>query len=236
MIVTVSRLRKAINESIMKFLSEDKDRLRRGVQDNWPGESHDKFEEDVDLETEAEPKGSRTMRLDPQHKPLKKAPELRLNPSDPLQPKQSMPHSSLTGGSEEDFEDDYETRYIKGLGHKHEDKDRLRRAADGHTERVGPSKGKFEEELELEKQGQEEKPSAGEEKMVKHLKKAQKSGSLPKVYTDPKTGKRKPTSIYAIAKSVMGKKDKKQPKKEDLAIVSSDEDISDVVAKKDENY
>lgn len=232
MIITVSRLRKAINEQIVRFLSEDQDRLRRANVDNYTGESHGKYEESVDVE-EAGAKGSKTLRLDPQHKPAGKTPNLRFNPSDPLSPKnEPMKHSTLTGGDEESMED-YEDRYIKGLGQKYEDKDRLRRAADGHAERVGPSGGKFEEELELEKQGQEGNLSSDEEKMVKHLKKAQKGGSLPKVYTDPKTGKRKPTSIYAIAKSVMGKKDKKQPKKEDLAIVSSDEDINDVVGKKE---
>lgn len=38
-------LRRLIENDIRGVLSEDSDRLRRGIQDNWPGESHTGFEE-----------------------------------------------------------------------------------------------------------------------------------------------------------------------------------------------
>lgn len=227
MIVSIGRLRKAINESILNFLSEDKDRLRRALDGHTErvGPSHGGFEESIDID-EAGAKGSRTVRLDPQHKPVKKPSELRFSPSDPLRPKsEPMKHSKMTYVDPDDLEDI-----------EMEDKDRLRRAADGHTERVGPSHGQFEEELELEKRGQKGKLSAGEERTVKGLKKVQKAGELPKLYVDPRTGKRKPTSIYAIAKALHGKKKAKEESAlpEDIAIVSSDEDVEDVLGTKKE--
>jgi hypothetical protein len=43
--IKLSSLKKLVNENFKSAL-ENTDRLRRGVQDNWPGESHGKFEED----------------------------------------------------------------------------------------------------------------------------------------------------------------------------------------------
>lgn len=49
----MSALKRVVSEQAERFwsdLREDQDRLRRGVQDNWPGESHDNYEESVELE------------------------------------------------------------------------------------------------------------------------------------------------------------------------------------------
>ncbi|MDP3763682.1 MAG: hypothetical protein Q8Q92_03475 [bacterium] len=53
MYVRLSRLRKVVGEQaqhLFEQLKEDSDRLRRGIQDNWPGENHNRFEEDFEFE------------------------------------------------------------------------------------------------------------------------------------------------------------------------------------------
>lgn len=53
MYVRLSKLRRVVAEQakyLFNQLQEDSDRLRRGVQDNWGGESHDNFEEALELE------------------------------------------------------------------------------------------------------------------------------------------------------------------------------------------
>ena len=53
MFVRISKLRRVVAEQaahLFEELKEDSDRIRRGVQDNWSGESHDRFEEEVELE------------------------------------------------------------------------------------------------------------------------------------------------------------------------------------------
>ena len=54
MYVRLSKLRKVVAEQAKHLFNQlqegNTDRLRRGVEDNWPGESHDNFEEAIELE------------------------------------------------------------------------------------------------------------------------------------------------------------------------------------------
>ena len=197
-------------EHFLKLL-EDRDRIRRGVQDDWPGESHTGFEEDVSNAPRKKGPAMTHVYGDP----AKKA---RLSSVDPLHPR---------GKPEHQFDEptEFELEPEKELD--------------------------FEADLYGEKRGQKGKLPADVGRMAKKLKgkkgvddpfalanwmKQQGHKLESNTKQEDKDRIRRGVDDNWPGESHTGFEEACDVEEEDIAVMSSDEDISDVLGVKKETH